>query len=182
MVRLTKIYTKTGDDGTSALGDGKRLPKDHPIFEALGTIDEANAAVGIASSFIDKPHILEILKNVQNQMFDLGADVCTPGNQKLVINDGYIEYLEEEIDKVLEYQQPLTSFILPAGGKAASHLHFARTVVRRAERSVWRVQNSYPETNPLVAKYLNRLSDLLFVLARECSLNGDVLWEPNKRL
>lgn len=182
MVRLTKIYTKTGDDGTSALGDGTRLPKDNPIFDALGTIDEANAAVGVASSFITKPHILEILKNVQNQMFDLGADVCTPGNQELLINQGYIDYLEDEIDKVLEYQQPLTSFILPAGGTASAHLHLSRTVVRRAERSMWTVQNTYPATNPLVAKYLNRLSDLLFVLARECSINGDVLWAPNKRL
>lgn len=182
MVRLTKIYTKTGDDGTSALGDGTRLYKDNEIFDALGTIDEANAAVGVASSFITKPHILEILKNVQNQMFDLGADVCTPGNQELLINQGYIDYLEEEIDKVLEYQQPLTSFILPSGGSASAQLHLARAVVRRAERTMWTVQNTFPATNPLVAKYLNRLSDLLFVLARECSINGDVLWVPNKRL
>ena len=179
MVKLTKIYTKTVDKGTSALGNGLRVPKDNIIFEALGNIDEANAAVGVASSFVIEPDVLEVLKNVQNQMFDLGADVCTPGNDELVINQGYIDYLEEEIDKVLEHQAPLTSFILPSGGTAASHIHLARTVVRRAERSMWTVMNSYDGSNPLVAKYLNRLSDLLFVLARFVNKDeGDQLWVP----
>lgn len=178
MVKLTKIYTKTGDEGLSALGDGRRISKSNVIFDALGNIDEANAAVGVATSFVEDKKIVSILKDVQNQMFDIGSDVCTPGKKEISINDGYIEYLEDEIDKILEHQQPLTSFILPSGGTAASHLHLARTVVRRAERSVWAVMNYYPETNPLVAKYLNRLSDLLFVLARECSKDGDVLWRP----
>lgn len=178
MVRLTKIYTKTGDEGFSSLGDGKRISKSNVIFDALGNIDEANAAIGVASSFVEKPHINEILKNIQNQIFDIGSDISTPGNEEIKINQGYIDYLEEEIDKVLEHQAPLTSFILPSGGSSATHLHLARTVVRRAERSVWTVINYYPKTNYLVAQYLNRLSDLLFVLARDCSTNGDVLWRP----
>lgn len=162
----------------SSLGDGQRVDKDDIIFDALGHIDEANAAIGVARSFVDKEEVIEILINVQNQMFDVGSDICTPGNKDIEINLGYIEYLENEIDKLLETQVPLTSFIIPAGGSAASHLHLARTVVRRAERAVWTAVNYYPKTNVLTAQYLNRLSDLLFVLARECSVDGDVLWKP----
>lgn len=181
MVRLTKIYTKTGDRGFSSLGDGSYVEKDDPIFYALGTVDEANAAIGVASAYIKEPEVLEILTNIQNQLFDLGADLSTPDNEELKINQGYIDYLEEEIDKILETQQPLTSFILPAGNIASAHMHLARTVVRRAELSLWTLMNYYPDTNTLLAIYINRLSDLLFVLARHLNREeGDVLWVPRK--
>lgn len=181
MVHLTRIYTKTGDKGFSSLGDGSRLEKDDPIFFALGAVDEANAAIGVASTFVKESEVLETLTNIQNQLFDLGADLSTPGNEELKINSGYIDYLEEEIDKFLAIQEPLTSFILPAGDSASAHMHLARTVVRRAELSLWTLMNYYPDTNVLLAIYINRLSDLLFVLARHLNREkGDVLWVPRK--
>lgn len=172
MVKLTRIYTKTGDKGTSALANNERISKDSALFEAIGDVDEANAAIGVAMSFINNMDVLEVLFHVQNKMFDLGADLAS---SKLRLTQNYIDFLETQIDRFNNELEELNSFVLPSGSKASSHLHLARTVVRRAERRVWRVVNT-KEANELLAVYLNRLSDLLFVMARYLNTMGDVLW------
>ncbi len=185
MVHLTRIYTKTGDDGTTALGDMSRTSKNDPRLEAFATVDEANSYIGVVLLHVKNPEVRSLLLTIQNNMFDIGADLCTPvvdspEIKPLRITQEQITYLEEQIDKYNENLSSLRSFILPSGSEASSHLHVARTVVRRAERRTWHAINSFGEgVNLLTAKYLNRLSDLLFVLARyENKENGDQLWVP----
>ena len=183
MVRLTRIYTRGGDRGETSLGDGSRVPKHAPRVAAFGTVDEANAAIGLvrlhAAADIDA-----MLSRIQNDLFDLGADLCTPedgrrGAGALRIAAAQVERLEREIDMMNASLRPLDSFILPGGSAAAAHLHLARTIVRRAERLVGDLSQREP-VNPEALRYLNRLSDHLFVLGRRANDNGerDVLWVP----
>lgn len=189
MVNLTRIYTKTGDDGTTSLGDMSRTSKNDPRLEAFATVDEANSYIGVAMSAIDNPKVLALLTKIQNDLFDVGADLCTPviDNPKVTplrVTEEQIDTLEEEIDNCNIYLQPLRSFVLPSGTPAAAHLHVARTVVRRAERATWHAIHQFGEgVSILTAKYLNRLSDLLFVLARCENLEvGDNLWVPGANI
>jgi cob(I)alamin adenosyltransferase len=183
MVRLTRIYTRGGDRGETSLGDGSRVPKHALRVAAYGTVDEANAAIGIARLHAD-PEADGMLSRIQNDLFDLGADLCTPETGRraagaLRIIPAQIERLEQEIDDMNAALRPLDSFILPGGSPAAAHLHLARTVTRRAERLVGELAAAEP-VNPEALKYLNRLSDHLFVLGRRLNDNaeGDVLWRP----
>ena len=183
MVRLTRIYTRGGDGGETSLGDGARVPKHTLRVAAYGTVDEANAAIGIARLHADAPAD-EMLGRVQNDLFDLGADLCTPEDGRraagaLRIVAAQVERLEHEIDTMNAALRPLDSFILPGGTPAAAYLHLARTIIRRAERLVSELTRSEP-VNPEALKYLNRLSDHLFVLGRRVNDGGasDVLWRP----
>ena len=187
MVRLTRIYTRGGDKGETSLGDGTRVAKDDLRVAAYGTVDEANAAIGLARLHT-RGEADAMLGRIQNDLFDLGADLCRPemkeaGKTVLRIGKSQVERLEREIDTLNAELKPLESFILPGGTPAAAHLHHARTVVRRAERLIVRL--AIRETiNAQAIAFLNRLSDHLFVLAR--SLNGgganDVLWQPGRNL
>ena len=186
MVRLTRIYTKTGDDGTTSLGDNSRTSKNDPRLEAFATVDEANSNIGLVVS-TTQGEIAEILIVIQNDLFDVGADLCTPvvDNPEyppLRITEEQITWLEAMIDKYNESLSSLQSFVLPSGTQTSAHLHIARTVVRRAERETWKAIHQFGSgVNPLTAKYLNRLSDLLFVLARWSNKEiGDTLWVPGK--
>ena len=183
MVKLTKIYTRGGDAGETSLGDGARVRKDALRVEAYGTVDEANAIIGLARLHTDGLAD-EILSRVQNDLFDLGADLCRPedgrkGEGGLRISAGQVERLENEIDRLNADLAPLESFVLPGGTAAAAHLHQARTVARRAERLTVTLA-AQEAVNEQAVKYLNRLSDLLFVMARHCNDQGalDVLWTP----
>ena len=183
MVRLTRIYTRGGDKGETSLGDGSRVPKHALRVAAYGTVDEANAAIGIARLHADATADA-VLGRIQNDLFDLGADLCTPegsrhGAGALRILAAQVERLEREIDAMNAGLPPLDSFILPGGTAAAAHLHLARTVTRRAERLAGELAQAEP-VNPEAIKYLNRLSDHLFVLGRRVNGNGtrDVLWVP----
>lgn len=190
MVKLNKIYTRTGDDGTTGLGDGSRVAKADPRVDAYGTTDEANAALGlavIACRDAGQPTagLVPVLESLQHDLFDCGADLCTPIKQdgregeRLRVIPSQIERLEALIDRYNDDLEPLTSFVLPGGTPAAAALHLARTSVRRAERLASATLESQPdETNPAVIRYLNRLSDLLFVLGRVANPAGDVLWKP----
>jgi len=187
MVNLTRIYTKTGDDGTTSLGDMSRTSKNDPRIEAYATVDEANSSIGVVLSVgdIEDEEIIKLLIRVQNDLFDVGADLCTPvvdnpTHEPLRVLESQIDYLETQIDKYNENLQPLRSFVLPSGTAAASLMHVARTVTRRAERATWHAIHSFGGgVNPITAKYLNRLSDLLFVLARYAIKEiGDQLWVP----
>ncbi len=187
MVRLTRIYTKTGDDGTTALGDNSRTSKTDPRLEAFATVDEANSNIGVVISTASESEITKILVVIQNDLFDVGADLCTPvvdspKYEPLRITEEQITWLESMIDEYNASLAPLQSFILPSGTPMSAQLHVARTVVRRAERETWRAISQFGAgVNPLTAKYLNRLSDLLFVLARWSNQEiGDVLWVPGK--
>src|SRR5437588_1438553 len=183
MVRLTRIYTRGGDKGETSLGDGSRVTKQSLRIEAFGTVDEANAAIGLARLHTDgEPD--EMLARIQNDLFDLGADLCTPEDGRrpagaLRIVAAQVARLEREIDLMNAALRPLDSFILPGGSAAAAHLHLARTVTRRAERLVCALA-AEEKVNPEAVKYLNRLSDHLFVLGRRVNDNGakDVLWQP----
>lgn len=186
MVTLSKIYTRGGDKGETSLGDGQRVAKHDLRVEAYGTVDETNGVIGLARLHIDESlaDVTTMLSRIQNDLFDLGADLCTPesgrkGEGALRIVDGQVERLEREIDGLNEELQPLKSFILPGGTPAAAHLHFARTVARRAERLITRLSETEP-VNPAAVRYMNRLSDHLFVLARYLNNKGvdDVLWVP----
>ena len=185
MVRLTKIYTRGGDKGETSLGDGERVAKHDPRVEAYGTVDEANATVGLARLHT-QGEVDAMLARIQNDLFDLGADLCTPEapNPKyppLRIAQAQVDRLEREIDAMNEKLKPLDSFILPGGTPAAAYLHLARTVSRRAERLITALARSQT-VNPLAIAYINRLSDHLFVLARHVNDDGarDVLWVPGK--
>jgi cob(I)alamin adenosyltransferase len=187
MVNLTRIYTKTGDDGTTSLGDMSRTSKNDPRLEAYATVDEANSSIGVvlAMGDIKDADIKKLLVRIQNDLFDVGADLCTPvvdnpTSEPLRVLDSQIDYLEQQIDKFNEGLQPLRSFVLPSGTPAAALLHVARTVTRRAERTTWHAIHAFGGgVNPITAKYLNRLSDLLFVLARYVNKDiGDQLWVP----
>ncbi|HEX5453522.1 MAG TPA: cob(I)yrinic acid a,c-diamide adenosyltransferase [Stellaceae bacterium] len=185
MVRLTRIYTRGGDRGETSLGDGTRVAKQSARVEAYGTVDETNAAIGLARLHTaGDPETDAMLARIQNDLFDLGADLCTPeegrrGAGALRIVAAQVARLEAEIDRMNADLQPLNSFILPGGSAAAAHLHLARTVARRAERIVCALAAA-ETVNPEAVKYLNRLSDHLFVLGRRLNDNGsrDVLWQP----
>jgi cob(I)alamin adenosyltransferase len=189
MVVLTKIYTRTGDDGTTGLGDGERLPKFHARIAAYGTVDEANATIGLVRQALGPGDALvdSMMARIQNDLFDLGADLCVPDRGKplpytpLRITDAQVIRLETEIDLMNSELKPLTSFVLPGGSPAAAALHLARTVTRRAERHMVELAMLEAEpVNPAGLKYINRLSDLLFVASRFVNDKGsrDVLWQP----
>ncbi len=185
MVKLDRIYTGGGDRGQTSLSDGTRIGKHGARTAAIGDIDEANAAIGLARLHAGDGEADAILARIQNDMFDLGADISTPGDgsgdegKALRIDAAQVARLEREIDAISADLDPLTSFVLRGGTSAAAHLHHACTVARRAERSAWAVAAGEP-VNPNALTYLNRLSDLLFVLAREANAGGtaDVLWRP----
>jgi cob(I)alamin adenosyltransferase len=185
MVYLSRIYTKSGDSGDTGLGDGSRVPKDHPRVAAYGSVDELNAVLGLLVSQFPQAAEIDLIRSIQNDLFDVGADLCLPqsADEKpgahLRVRAEQAERLEQAIDRLNANLAPLTSFILPGGQGAAAWCHLARTVCRRAEREVVTLARS--ETiNPQVIVYLNRLSDLLFVLARVYNNNGrdDILWQP----
>jgi cob(I)alamin adenosyltransferase len=193
MVNLTRIYTRTGDDGTTSLGDFSRTAKTDPRLVAYADVDEANSAIGVVAATTGGPpddEVSALLRRVQNDLFDVGADLCSPLTDvvgkypPLRVTATYVEDLEADCDRYNEALAPLRSFILPGGTPAAAYLHVARTVTRRAERSVWAAIEVYGSVseggvNPLTARYLNRLSDLLFILCRHANLeSGDVLWQP----
>jgi cob(I)alamin adenosyltransferase len=188
MVVLSRIYTRTGDQGTTGLGDARRVAKDHPRIEAIGAVDELNAALGLASASGLDAVGAELLKRIQNDLFDLGADLCVPAARRrgrkpvrpaLRITEAHVLPLEAAIDRLNESLNPLRSFVLPGGTPASSWLHLARTVCRRAERRLVALGRKEP-VNPQGIIYLNRLSDLLFVMARRANDGGrgDVLWVP----
>ena len=185
MVKLTRIYTRGGDKGQTSLGNGERVPKHALRVAAYGTVDEANAVLGLARLHTGGDAEADsMLSRIQNDLFDLGADLCTPEEPDpkyppLRVLDAQVDRLEREIDSMNESLAPLTSFILPGGSPAAAHLHLARTVVRRAERLMTDLAGHEP-VNPAAIKYANRLSDHLFVLSRRLNGNGasDVLWVP----
>jgi cob(I)alamin adenosyltransferase len=185
LVKLNKIYTRTGDAGETGLADGSRIAKEHPLSQAIGDVDEANSAIGVALLHIESAEAQSLLRAIQNELFDLGADLATPaedftpGEMALRIVQEQIDRLEREIDRMNERLSPLASFILPGGGAGAAHLHLARTIVRRAERNTVAASRHVP-LNPLARIYLNRLSDHLFVLARlvAAGQGGDILWQP----
>jgi cob(I)alamin adenosyltransferase len=185
-VVLSRIYTRTGDDGTTALADGSRTAKTDSRLAAYADVDEANCAIGMAITFGGlAPDIAGLLSRVQNELFDLGADLATPVTDNppyppLRIEEAYITRLEQECDKYNEDLPTLRSFLLPGGSPGSTLLHMARTVTRRAERSAWAAAGEYGDSvSPLPARYLNRLSDLLFILARAANAgHGDVLWKP----
>jgi cob(I)alamin adenosyltransferase len=179
--RLSKIYTRTGDDGSTGLGDGARVPKESLRVEAYGTVDEVNSAIGVTLSHESVPaEMRRCLIEVQHDLFDLGGELCIPGHR--IITAGHVTRLETTLDQFNAELPPLKEFILPGGGPAAAACHLARAVCRRAERRCWslaRVETVAPE----VTKYLNRLSDLLFVLARVLarqSAGGEVIWRRSK--
>lgn len=186
MVNLTRIYTKTGDDGTTSLGDMSRTSKNDPRLEAYATVDEANSHLGVVLS-LGQPEedVAALLLRIQNDLFDVGADLCVPvidqpAVEPLRVTTEQVEALENAIDKYNAELSSLRSFILPGGNGTAALLHVVRTVVRRAEREAWTAINAFGDgVNPLTARYLNRLSDLLFVLARYANRReGDQLWVP----
>ena len=186
MVKLTKIYTKTGDDGTTSLGNGQRVSKTDTRVEAYAAVDELNSALGLSSMFHNLGEIAKLIKEIQNDLFDVGADICVPMSDekkdRIRITDRYVEFLEERIDFYNGVLTPLNSFVLPSGSPISGVLHNARAVCRRAERLVWSAMQEYgDDVNIIVARYLNRLSDLLFVLARVTNNGDDVLWIPNMR-
>ena len=181
MVKLNKIYTRTGDGGTAGLVDGSRVTKSSLRMTAIGEVDEANAAVGVAIAALDDHGLALQLLRIQNDLFDLGADIATPGevDGALRIVAAQVARLEVEIDEMNAALEPLTSFILPGGSAGVAALHLARTVVRRAERAAVALNES-EALNPHLLAYLNRLSDHLFVAARHVAADegGDVLWQP----
>ena len=186
MVKLTRIYTKTGDDGTTSLGDMSRTSKNDPRLEAYATVDEANSSIGVVLSSNElSEDVRVLLVRIQNDLFDVGADLCTPvvdspAFEPLRVLESQITYLEEAIDTYNDELDPLRSFVLPSGTRVAAQLHVARTVVRRAERCSWAAIHAFGSgVSPTTAKYLNRCSDLLFVLARHANREiGDQLWVP----
>jgi cob(I)alamin adenosyltransferase len=185
-VVLSRIYTRTGDDGTTALGDMSRARKTDPRLAAYADTDEANCAVGVAVTMGQLPDdIAALLLRIQNELFDVGADLCNPvtpdpAYPPLRVEESYITRLERDCDEYNEGLPVLRSFVLPGGSPAAALLHVARTVVRRAERTTWAALEAYGDSmNPLTAQYLNRLSDLLFILGRKVNEpDGDLLWKP----
>jgi cob(I)alamin adenosyltransferase len=190
MVVLNKIYTRTGDDGTTALGTGERRKKYDLRVAAYGTLDEANSVIGIARLHTTEDAALDAaLSRIQNDLFDVGADLTTPGKGKgpggarLTVTAAQVDWLEAEIDRLNDELEPLRSFILPGGSAAAAYLHLARTVCRRAERLIAELNDRPDESvTPEVLKYVNRLSDFLFVAARHANGKGagDVLWKPGQ--
>jgi cob(I)alamin adenosyltransferase len=184
-VHLTRIYTRTGDDGTTGLADFSRVAKTDPRLVAYADCDETNASLGLVMALGSPPEaIAKVIARIQNELFDLGADLATPvvaepAYPPLRVTQDYIDRLESDCDTFNANLTALTSFILPGGTSAGALLHLARTVARRAERSAWALRQADPDhSNPLAATYLNRLSDLLFILARAANPGGDVMWVP----
>lgn len=184
-VHITRVYTRTGDDGTTGLSDFSRVPKTDPRLVAYADVEEANAAIGVAIALGEPDEAVRAtLLRIQNDLFDAGADLATPvaENPKyppLRITADYVDRVEAWCDHYNEQLAPLNSFILPGGSPLSALLHVARTAVRRAERSAWAALDAYPDgVSVLPAKYLNRLSDLMFVLCRVANTDGDVLWKP----
>ena len=185
-VVLSRIYTRTGDDGSTALGDGSRAAKTDPRLAAYADVDEANCAIGVAVTMGGLPDdIKRLLIRIQNELFDVGADLCNPVTDQpryppLRIDESYVTELERQCDAHNESLPTLRSFVLPGGTPGAALLHTARTVVRRAERATWAAIDQHGQTmSPLPARYLNRLSDLLFILGRQANESaGDLLWKP----
>lgn len=185
MVKLTKIYTRTGDRGETALGDGRRVPKYGRRVIAYGSVDETNAVIGIARLYVEGELEASLLR-IQNDLFDVGADLCMPEaedaqQQALRVCAGQVDWLEREIDRLNAVLETLRSFVLPGGTAAGAHLHHARTVARRAERDIVALMDE-ERINPVVLRYLNRLSDFLFVAGRTVNgaAGGDVLWVPGE--
>jgi cob(I)alamin adenosyltransferase len=185
LVVISSVYTKTGDQGTTSLGDGSRTSKNDARLEAFSTVDEANSSIGVALSMDIDADVKEVLLRIQNDMFDVGADLCTPviddpKYPPLRVTEEQVTRLENLIDHYNEPLSTLRTFVLPSGTPLAAQLHVARTVVRRAERQTWNAIHAFGEgVNITTAKYLNRLSDLLFVLSRHANREiGDVLWVP----
>ena len=186
MVNLTRIYTRTGDAGTTRLGDNSETTKNDPRLHAYADVDELNSQIGLALAVGDlEDDVRAVLTRIQNELFDVGADLCTPvvDNPEwpaLRVEQEYVDRLEGWCDRFNEPLENLRSFILPGGTTGAAALHVCRTVARRAERSAWAAYNVHGDAmNPVAVKYLNRLSDLLFILARHANrANGDVLWKP----
>jgi len=184
MPRITRVYTRTGDDGTTGLGGGQRVAKDSPRIEAYGTVDELSSAIGVAVAFGLEPRLAETLARIQNELFNLGSDLCILEEDKAtmpvpVVEARNVDALERLMDELSEELPPLDNFILPGGSPGAAQLHVARTVCRRAERLTIALARLEP-VGPFVVKYLNRLSDALFVMSRyESSKRGipDVLWD-----
>ena len=190
MVKLNKIYTRTGDDGSTGLGSGERRKKYDLRVAAYGTLDEANAAIGIARLHTGGDGVLDAaLSRIQNDLFDVGADLCTPGKgrgpdgARLTVTPAQVDWLESEIDRLNDDLAPLKSFVLPGGSPAAAYLHLARTICRRAERLIAELKDRPGESvGDEVLKYVNRLSDFLFVASRYANGKGarDVLWQPGQ--
>ena len=186
-MRLTRIYTRTGDAGDTGLGGGQRVPKDSPRIEAYGTVDELNSTVGLAICACTDPEVKDLLTNVQHRLFDLGGDLCVLEEDKKKfkvsqIEQSQVDQLEKFIDSLQKSLKPLENFILPGGSIGAAQLHVARCVCRRAERDILRLKRS-EAVGPFVVKYVNRLSDLLFVMARYENLKKkapDVLWNQKR--
>ena len=179
--RLSKIYTRTGDDGTTGLGDGTRVAKDSARVNAYGTVDEANSTIGLLLAAELPDGVRELLTRIQHQLFDLGGELCIPGHAAVFDSD--VDALEARLDHYNDDLPPLKDFILPGGGEAAARCHIARTVVRRAERDAVTLSR-HDAVRPQAIRYLNRLSDLLFVLARvlaRSSGHGEVLWDHDRR-
>ena len=190
MVKLNKIYTRTGDDGSTGLGSGERRKKYDLRVAAYGTLDEANAAIGIARLHTGSDGMLDAaLSRIQNDLFDVGADLCTPGKgrgpdgARLTVTQAQVDWLESEIDRLNDALAPLKSFVLPGGTPAAAYLHLARTICRRAERLIAELKDKPGESvGAEVLQYVNRLSDFLFVAGRYANVKGarDVLWQPGQ--
>ena len=186
MVTLNKIYTKTGDKGDTALGDGSRISKDSERVTAYGNVDELNASLGIVKNYANKK-MKQILSEIQNDLFDLGADLCVPdekeSKKKLRISTNQIKKLESNIDQMNKSLKPLKSFILPGGSETASFMHLSRTICRRAERSIVSLKRN-EKINENTLKYLNRLSDWLFVASRldNQEKSSEILWEPGENV
>ncbi|MFY9641920.1 MAG: cob(I)yrinic acid a,c-diamide adenosyltransferase [Rhodomicrobium sp.] len=190
MVVLTKIYTKTGDDGTTALGSGERVLKTSKRIAAYGTVDETNAAIGLARLLLpeDQQAVAAMLARIQNDLFDLGADLCVPDRGEplpytpLRLKDEQVQRLEREIDTMNAEMAPLTSFVLPGGTKAGACLHLARTICRRAERCIVELKLDGEQVSDAACRYVNRLSDHLFVASRYVNGKGkeDLLWRPGE--
>ena len=185
MVKLNKIYTRTGDDGTTGLVDGSRVSKADPRMIAIGDVDEANSAIGVAIASLGDHPVISTLSRIQNDLFDLGADLATPGedfipsDMVLRMIPAQVDWLEREIDKLNDRLEPLRSFILPGGSALAAHLHLCRTVARRAERIAVALVEAGDDVGPEAMRYLNRLSDFLFVAARHANDRGaaEVFWQ-----
>jgi cob(I)alamin adenosyltransferase len=179
--RLSKIYTRTGDDGTTGLGDGSRTPKDSARVEAYGTVDELNSSIGVLLAVPELPEaVAQCLTEVQHELFDLGGELCIPGHR--VISAAHVTRLEKTLDGFNDALPPLKEFILPGGGPAAAACHLARAIARRAERRVWTLARA-ESVSPEVTQYLNRLSDLLFVMARVLARHErgvEVLWRHER--
>ena len=178
--RLSKIYTRTGDQGTTGLGDGSRVDKDDPRIEAIGTVDELNAALGLMAAEENPENIRSLLIDIQHNLFDLGGELSIPGHTMVL--DEHVSYLEQNLDELNEQLEPLKEFILPGGSKAVATCHLARSICRRAERRLFSLSKTN-EVSPAASQYLNRLSDLLFVIARylgKSSETTETLWQRDR--